>query len=72
MEKSKAKKNAKEIEKLKKVLSDLRVIEKTLDKVDRVKGDLSRPVISEVERANRITKKLKERVRDVLASLTPI
>ena len=72
MEESKTKKKVKEIKELKRALSDLKVIEKTLDKVDKVKGNLSRPVISEVDNANRIMKKLKERVKDVLASLTPI
>ena len=72
MEESKTKKKVKEIKELKRVLSDLKVIEKTLDKVDKVKGNLSKPVISEVDKASGIMKKLKERVKDVLASLTPI
>ncbi|MCK4714297.1 MAG: hypothetical protein KAT35_01890 [Candidatus Aenigmarchaeota archaeon] len=72
MEKIKTRKKVNETRELKEVLSDLRVVERALDKVAKVKGNLSKPVASEVGRANKTMKKLKERVRDVLASLTPI
>ena len=53
----KTKKNVNKTRELKEVLSDMKAVERTLEKVAKVKGTLSKPVASEVGRANKTMKK---------------